>query len=83
MEGGGSIEPGGRSFVRGQGDAMYLAHHLARENLQKAQMRQKKDYDLRVHQRKYGEGDVVYRFKRPRHKVAVPIGGEWEDRRLE
>ena len=44
MFGGGDLSiPEGRSFVQGQGDAMRLAHHLAKENLQKAQRRQKKD----------------------------------------
>ena len=35
-------------------------HNLARENIGKTQLRQKRDYDLRVFERSYNVGDVVY-----------------------
>jgi hypothetical protein len=37
-----------------------LVHDVARESLQTAQMRQKKDYDVTVNQRCYEVGDLVY-----------------------
>ena len=36
------------------------AHKLAREKIGDTQLRQKRDYDLRVFERSYKEGDVVY-----------------------
>ena len=35
-------------------------HNLAREKIGKTQLRQKRDYDLRVFERAYNIGDVVY-----------------------
>ena len=38
------------------------AHHCARQNLKQAQLRQKRDYDLRVVEHHYDEGDLVYKL---------------------
>lgn len=40
--------------------AMTDSHHLAREHLRTSQKKQKKDYDLRSHEKGYCTGDIVY-----------------------
>ena len=45
-------------------EAMRTAHREAREKLQQSQRRQKRDYDLRLEERKYSVDDAVYRFNR-------------------
>jgi hypothetical protein len=41
-------------------DSMRTAHRIARDNLQKAAQRQKRNYDSRAHVRRFGVGDWVY-----------------------
>jgi len=38
------------------------AHHVARSRLASAQSRQKKFYNIHLHEQQYEEGDVVYRL---------------------
>ena len=45
-------------------DAMRTAHREARQKLQQSQQCQKRDYDLRLEERKYTVDDQVYRFNR-------------------
>jgi Sec-independent protein translocase protein TatA len=49
-------------YKRNLRKAMQDVHHLARENIKAAQLRQKKDYDLTVNKRKYKLGDLVHRL---------------------
>ena len=44
-------------------NSLMKAHELAREHLSSAQLRQKKDYDLRVKLHPYEVGDLVYRIE--------------------
>ena len=41
-------------------EAMRTAHREARQKLQQSQRRQKRDYDLRLEERKYSVCDAVY-----------------------
>ena len=43
-------------------EATRTAYREARQKLQQSQQRQKRDYDLRLEERKYSVCDVVYRF---------------------
>ena len=43
---------------------MRTAHREARQKLQQSQRRQKRDYGLRLEERKYSVDDAVYRFNR-------------------
>ena len=52
------------SYAMRHKEAMGLAHRIARENLQQSQRRQKRDYDVRLEQRKYSVGDAVFRYNR-------------------
>ena len=45
-------------------EAMGIAHRIARQNLQQSQRRQRRDYDLRLEEKKYSVGDAVYRFNK-------------------
>ena len=45
-------------------EAMRTARREARQKLQQSQRRQKRDYDLRLKERKYYVDDAVYRFNR-------------------
>ena len=45
-------------------EAMRTAHREARQKLQQSQRRQKRDYDLRLEERKYSVCDAVHRFNR-------------------
>ena len=53
----------GRYAARHQ-EAMRTAHREARQKLQQSQRRQKRDYDLRLEERKYSVDDAVYIFNR-------------------
>lgn len=46
-------------YLKNLGDTLQEVHSLARENLQRAQRRQKKDYDVKTNQQLYNVGDVV------------------------
>ena len=61
---------------------MRTAHRDARQKLQQSQRRQKRDYDLRLEERKYSVDDAVYRFNRSivleQSKKLQPIwSGPW------
>ena len=43
-------------------EATRTTHREARQKLQQSQRRQKRDYDLRLEERKYSVGDSVYSF---------------------
>ena len=45
-------------------EAMRTAHREARQKLQQSQRRQKRDYELRLEERKYSVCDAVYIFNR-------------------
>ena len=45
-------------------EAMGIAHRIAWQNLQQSQRRQKRDYDLRLEEKKYSVGDAVYRLNK-------------------
>ena len=45
-------------------EAMGIAHRIARQNLQQSQRRQRRDYDLRLEEKKYSVGDAMYRFNK-------------------
>ena len=45
-------------------EAIMAAHREAPQKLQQSQRRQKRDYDLRLEERKYSVDDAVYRFNR-------------------
>ena len=47
-------------YVKKPEDRLKHVHKQARHTLLSAQRRQKKDYDLKVLQRKYNVGDLVY-----------------------
>ena len=47
-------------FVTELQEAMVSAHETARKTLQTAQMRMKRDYDVKVLQREFQVGDLVY-----------------------
>ncbi len=47
-------------YVRTLHERLLLVHKTAREHLHSAQERQKKDYDLRVKESSFEEGDLVY-----------------------
>jgi transposase InsO family protein len=49
-------------WVKYLGHTLNQVHRLARENLQSAQLRQKRDYDLRIQEKMYQVGDVVYQL---------------------
>ena len=83
------LNPGGEEERRTPGtyaarhqEAMRTSHREARQKLQQSQRRQKRDYDLRLEERKYSVGDVVYRFNRSivlgQSKKLQPIwSGPW------
>ena len=50
------------SYVEGLVEILPRIHDLARRNLQSSQMRQKRDYDLRLKARRYQVGDLVYKI---------------------
>ena len=63
-------------------EAMRTAHREARQKLQQSQRRQKRDYDMRLEERKYSVDDTVYRFNRSivlgQSKKLQPIwSGPW------
>ena len=65
------LNPGGEEERRTPGtyatrhqEATRTAHRKARQKLQLSQRRQKRDYDLRLEERKYTVDDAVYRFNR-------------------
>ena len=43
-------------------NTLEMVHVFVRKNLQTTQARQKRDYDLRVHERKFQVGDLVYKL---------------------
>lgn len=47
-------------YVASLSSAIIECHRMAREHLQNAQKRQKKDYDVKLNQSTYDTGDVVY-----------------------
>ena len=47
---------------------MSRAHKTAREVLESSQLRMKWDYDLRVLQRTFNEGDIIFIYENPSHK---------------
>ena len=53
-----------RTYAARHQEAMRTAHREARQKLQQSQRRQKRDYDLRLEERKYSVGDAVYIFNR-------------------
>jgi len=46
-------------YLKNLVDTQQTAHQLAREHLRASQLRQKRDYDLRLNQKKFNVGDVV------------------------
>lgn len=48
------------SYVSQLGDTLRKTHEIARDTLKTSQRRMKRNYDLRVLERAYQEGDVVY-----------------------
>ena len=52
--------PEKEEFVTELQEAMVSAHETARKTLQTAQMRMKRDYDVKVLQREFQVGDLVY-----------------------
>ena len=63
-------------------EAMRTAHREAWQKLQQSQRRQKRDYDLRLEERKYSVDDAVYRFNKSivpgQSKKLQPIwSGPW------
>ena len=65
------LNPGGeeeritpKTYAARHQKAMRTAHREARQKLQQSQRRQKRDYDLRLEERKYSVDDAVYRFNR-------------------
>ena len=50
------------SWVVKLADSLREVHQFARDNLRTSQARQKRDYDLRVVQHAYQEGDLVYKL---------------------
>ena len=55
-----SIEEG--KYVQELAAAMLKAHEIARENLKVSQLRNKRDYDLKVVSNQYCPGDLVYQL---------------------
>ncbi|CAG2223318.1 unnamed protein product [Mytilus edulis] len=49
-------------YIKQLKETLYEVHELARVNLQRAQKRQKKDYDLKTNQQKYDIGDIVLKI---------------------
>ena len=63
------LHPGGEedrgisgTYAERHQEAMKTAHRESRQKLQQSQRRQKKDYNLRMEERKYFVCDAVYRF---------------------
>ena len=53
-------EPG--QFITDLKDTLEKVHSIARENLQAAQFRQKKTYDIKLYNKTYNVGDVVFKI---------------------
>ncbi|CAG2231769.1 unnamed protein product [Mytilus edulis] len=49
-------------YIKQLKETLYEVHELARVNLQRAQKRQKKDYDLKTNQQKYDIGDILLKI---------------------
>ena len=65
------LNPGGEeerrtpwTYAARHQEAMRTAHREARQKLQQSQRRQKRDYDMRLEERKYSVDGAVYRFNR-------------------
>ena len=52
------------TFASQHQEAIKTAHRAAPQKLQQSHRRQKRDYDLRLEERKYSVDDAVYRFNR-------------------
>ena len=50
------------TFVQKMQKLLPQIHHLARQTLQSSQIRQKRDYDLKLYQTSYVVGDLVYKL---------------------
>ena len=51
------------AYVRELRDALSRTHEIARQHLRVAQERQKRTYDLKLAERSYEEGDLVYKLE--------------------
>ena len=49
-------------YVQELRETLEKTHNLARSSLQSAQVRQKRDYDVKLSITKYGQGDLVYKI---------------------
>ena len=49
-------------YVKQLEETLHLTHEMARSNLQSSQLRQKKDYDMKLAVSKYQVGDLVYKL---------------------
>ena len=52
------------TYAAGHWEAMGIAHRIALRNLQQSQRRKKRDYDLRLEEKKYYVCDAVYWFNK-------------------
>ena len=59
----GDVYPREANFVTKYQTAFQRAHEIARQNLKSAQLRQKRDYDVKLKQTSYEVGDIVLRQK--------------------
>ena len=73
-------ELGVSEYVQNLVKSLKGSHHVARKNLKEAQKNMKRNYDLRILERNYKEGDVVYALdntaiKGKSRKLSAPWNG--------
>ncbi|VDI13007.1 Hypothetical predicted protein [Mytilus galloprovincialis] len=77
---------GTEEYIIGLEKALKSAHEIARNTLKPSQGKMKKDYDLRVLERQYAAGDLVYvldtaKVKGKSKKIKFSLEGAWYDNR--
>ncbi|MGH0117082.1 UNVERIFIED_CONTAM: hypothetical protein FKN15_030927 [Acipenser sinensis] len=70
--------PPGPEYARRLQDRLEVAHHFAREQLQAAGVRQKRNYDLRARGRHFIAGELVWIFSPKRKRGRCPkLDSHW------